>query len=164
MLNALSLHVAGQARAGLGAATGRPDSDAEALVALAVVAPGASQDALGLMLRLSQSAVTRLVDRLATAGLVARTPGVDRRTVALRLTPAGERLAEEALRSREAGTRALLDALDPAELESLTHLLGKLLAASVQEPADTWRTCRTCDTRVCHDLGRCPVTEAAAAL
>lgn len=163
LLNALALQVAGAAHARLAAATGRTGSDTEALVALAVVAPGASQDTLAGMLQLSQSAVTRLVDRLAAAHLVVRAAGTDHRTVALRLTPDGARLAEHALEAREAATRGLLGALDPAEAETLTALLRKLLAAGVHERADALRTCRICDARVCHDLGRCPVTEAAAA-
>jgi DNA-binding MarR family transcriptional regulator len=161
LLAALSLQVAGRTTAAAQTASERAPSDTTALVALAVVAPGASQDTVGLMLGLSQSGVTRLVDRLAQDGLVRREPGPDHRTVAVRTTAAGDQVARRALSARQQTSADFLAALDADEQEQLTTLLEKLLGGAVTEPADPWRICRMCDTAVCHDLDRCPVTDAA---
>lgn len=164
MLATLSLHVAGRTTAAAERASERVGSDTTALVALAVVAPGASQDALGRMLDLSQSGVTRLVDRLVQHGLVRREPGPDQRTVAVRTSAAGSQVAAKALQARRQASVHFLAALDADERRSLTALLEKLLGAAVREHADPFRICRMCDTAVCHDLDCCPVTDAARAV
>jgi DNA-binding MarR family transcriptional regulator len=70
---------------------------------------------------LSQSGVTRLVDRLERAGHVARMPcPEDRRVLWARLTDAGRARLEEARPTHLAGVRArFLAHFDDAELEEL---------------------------------------------
>lgn len=81
-------------------------------------------------LRLGSNAVTPLVDRLAAAGLVARSRGsADRRTVHAVLTPAGDALrvaaaaAQETIVCRTGLSIAALDALR-RELLALTDRIG----------------------------------------
>jgi len=82
------------------------------------------QIADGLLTR--RGDVTRLVDRLVEAGLVVRFPGVeDRRTVLVRITPAGRKLyrrVKTAVRSRH---DQQWSSLDLQELATLDHLLQK---------------------------------------
>lgn len=76
---------------------------------------------------LSESAATRLVDRLAAAALVERRPGhPDRRCVLAGLTPRGRRLAGAARDDRLAFLRDVLGALEPAEQEKLVDLFRKV--------------------------------------
>lgn len=164
LLATLALHVTGRTSSLARAASGRVESDTVALVALSVVAPGASQDTLGRMLALSQSGVTRLIDRLSQDGLVRREAGPDQRTVAVRTTVAGDRVADAALGARRQGSAECLAALDADEQQVLTTLLEKLLGGAVRERVDAFRICRMCEAAVCHDLDCCPVTHAARAL
>ena len=161
LLATLSLHVTGRTLSAARQAAERAESDTAALVALSVVVPGASQDTVGQMLGLSQSGVTRLVDRLAENGLVRRDPGPDQRTVAVRTTPAGDRTAQRALRARRENSVQVLSTLAADEQRLLAALLEKLLGGAVHERADAFRICRMCETAVCHDVDRCPVTDAA---
>lgn len=83
---------------------------------------------LGKALKMPQYATSRLIDRLARAGLVSRTPcPVDGRGLNIALTPEGEamlermRLVHAAALSRHVGAR-----LSDAEAASLAALLDKL--------------------------------------
>src|SRR4051794_30491020 len=70
--------------------------------------PGGSVESLRRVLGISQPAAVRLVDRLAAEGRLERLPGADRRTLSLRLTPAGERAAGAVLARRAEALRDLL--------------------------------------------------------
>ena len=144
--------------------TGRPTADTVALVGLAEVFPGASQDTLARALGLSQSGATRLVDRLVRDRLVTREPGPDGRTVSLRTTEQGFAAARATTRARRALLQELLTTLDEVEAARLTVLLEKLLGSLVHERLDAFRICRMCDVEVCHNRDCCPVTDAARAL
>ncbi|HXV58509.1 MAG TPA: MarR family transcriptional regulator [Gaiellaceae bacterium] len=115
--------------AGLQAQHGVGLNDFEALVLLA----GAEERRLrrvdlARQLGLTPSGITRLLDGLEEAGLVARAAcPVDRRVVYAQLTDAGADLLAAASRAHVGAIEALLEEhLAPAELEELAALLGKL--------------------------------------
>lgn len=74
----------------------------------------------------SNGNVTGLVERLATQGLVERTPHPkDRRAVTIRLSEAGRRAFDEMARAHEEWIADLFADLGPEEIEALMALLGK---------------------------------------
>ncbi len=153
LLGALSVAVAGRLDT---------SSEAAALTALHVYLGGRPIEALRRVLGLSHPATVRLVDRLVARGWVDRTPGVDRRSVALRLTDAGARRAVALLRARGEAMGEVLEALAPEDADRLAPLLERLLAGLVDDRAGARRICRFCDADACgHHVGRCPVTETA---
>jgi DNA-binding MarR family transcriptional regulator len=79
-------------------------------------------------LGLTSGGVTRLVDRVVTAGLVERAAcPSDRRVQWVRLTPEGKARLDAALTIHlDDLQRELLDRLDPTELATLTAILDKL--------------------------------------
>src|SRR5690348_3572214 len=83
--------------------------------------------------------ITRLLDRLAERGLIARErPAENRRTVHVGITPAGIALLDElADRVRECHLRQL-GHLCPEELETLTDLLRRARAPH-ETPESNWR-------------------------
>ena len=100
-----------------------------------------------------------------------RRPGPDGRTVALALTPAGRRLAEEVSDARRSVLLGVLDVLDDGERVALAGVLDKLVSAVVARRLDAraagvdpggW-LCRLCDPVACgRPQGRCPAANAAA--
>jgi DNA-binding MarR family transcriptional regulator len=88
----------------------------------------------------SHSATVRLIDGLARDGLVARAPGEDSRTVALRLTEPGEAAAAEVRRTRAACLDDLVDALSDKDVRGLEPVLERLRAASARDSDSRWRT------------------------
>jgi DNA-binding MarR family transcriptional regulator len=82
-------------------------------------------------LGVAESTATRLVDRLASADLVARHPSpTDRRAVLIGLTPTGRRIASSIARDRRAWLTELLELLEPDERVEFVHLFGKLASTS----------------------------------
>jgi DNA-binding MarR family transcriptional regulator len=68
--------------------------------------------------------ITRLVDRLETAGLVSRDRDAgDRRQVTCRITPAGLALLKKLDAPVDAAERATVTTLSPAEQRTLVRLL-----------------------------------------
>jgi DNA-binding MarR family transcriptional regulator len=80
---------------------------------------------------LTSGAVTNRIDRVEEKGLVERirTKG-DRRSYSIRLTPAGKRLADKAIKDHVAGLKESLNVLSEQEQRQLAYLLSKLLAAA----------------------------------
>jgi len=79
--------------------------------------------------------VTRAVDRLVARGFVKREQDeVDRRRVALTLTPAGRRAYEDIESVTRTVELSLLGALSLGERKSLSRLLGKLEERADQYP------------------------------
>lgn len=73
--------------------------------------------------------VTGLIDSLAAAGLVLRTPDTrDRRRVLVSITGKGRRLADRFRPAVHAAERPWLDCLDEAERRRLISLLGRVQA------------------------------------
>lgn len=134
--------------------------DQAALVIVATV-KGLSQEDLQRRVGLSQPGATRLVDRLAARRLINRTPGPDRRTWALRLTPAGEQEAREAMARRHDLLGQLTARLTPEEQRSAAAIIGHLLDAAVVAGQSPWRICRQCDQHACEQGAvTCPVDAA----
>ena len=118
---------------------GLASGDFDALAALRradpphALTPGALADAM----LVTSGAVTKRVDRLEAAGLVVRSlSSRDGRGRVVTLTAQGAALTERLIRVHMENERELLAALDPAELDVLGRLLGRLLvsveSASVQ--------------------------------
>lgn len=77
---------------------------------------------------ITSGAMTARLNRLESAGLIERTPdAADRRAVRVRLTPAGERLAERALVAVLAADERFLDPLGRRQREALAGTLKDLL-------------------------------------
>lgn len=89
--------------------------------------PGISQSAIAEALRFDRSTLVQIADRLEGRGLVVREPSAsDRRSHALKLTPAGTRLLgrlKEQVRTHEAQVGAVFDA---EERRVLIGLLERL--------------------------------------
>jgi DNA-binding MarR family transcriptional regulator len=108
----------------------------EALVLLAQAEDGRLRRVdLARRLALTPSGVTRLLESLEDAGLVARaTCPHDRRVVYARLTAAGTETLEAASCGHVGSIRALLEEhLTDAEVERLAELLGKLSGVPADE-------------------------------
>jgi DNA-binding MarR family transcriptional regulator len=119
--------------------------------------PGEPVEHLRRVLGISQPATVRVVDRLASEGLVERRPGRDRRTLALHLTPAGEAAANEALARRAESLRAMLDGLDREEQAALLPLLERLVSSLADDRPAAVRVCRLCDRDACTSGPGCPL-------
>lgn len=84
---------------------------------------------------LSSGAVTNRIDRVEKMGLVVRVPDPeDRRSIIVRLTPAGQKLADQAIEAQFEVMVAALGRLSKREREDLTRLLAKALL-SLEETA-----------------------------
>jgi DNA-binding MarR family transcriptional regulator len=86
---------------------------------------------LAATLGLSESAATRLVDRLEDAGLAERRPGKldDRRCVFAGLTPVGRKAQRRIQAQRRRVLKDILESLAPGERSKLVELFGKVAAA-----------------------------------
>lgn len=85
----------------------------------------------------TSGAVTKRVDRLEAAGLVARsTDPSDRRGVLVTLTPAGLEAVDVAASAYFAVSHGIMGALTPDERETLALLLRKLLAGFEAEAVE----------------------------
>jgi DNA-binding MarR family transcriptional regulator len=83
---------------------------------------------LARLLDLDKSSVTGLVDRAERRGLVVRAPSAaDRRSVLVRLTPAGQSLMSSAAELFAADVTELLGQLSARDQATLTRLVSKLL-------------------------------------
>jgi DNA-binding MarR family transcriptional regulator len=121
-----------------------PRLSAAQLSALIVVEKdeGINLRTLAGRLRMILSSASRLCDRLVAAGLVERVPGrVDRREIALYLTPYSRQLLEELRQARLAMLSAVLDRMSPAGRAALVRGLTEFAHAATEQPADT--TART---------------------
>lgn len=79
---------------------------------------------------LSSGGMTKRIDQLAAAGLVARRPDpTDRRGILVRLTRRGRRVIDAAIEVHLANERAILSSLKPAERRELDSILRTLLAS-----------------------------------
>lgn len=72
-------------------------------------------------------AITNRVDRLIERGLVEREVGTDRRTVIVRLTPAGLKLVDKVVHSHLGTERDAVRSLSARQQEQLSALLRQLL-------------------------------------
>lgn len=163
LLGALAIALGDELRAATDRAAERGATAPAAIVALSGYLPGAPIDALARVLGLSHSGAVRLVDRLATDGLLERGAASDGRAVALRPTPAGEALADRVLAARREVLERALAPLSAEERGQLGGLLARMLAGLTEDRAAARRICRLCEIDTCHHRGTCPVTAAADA-
>jgi MarR family transcriptional regulator, negative regulator of the multidrug operon emrRAB len=165
LLGALALTLADRADEAVRDGAGVAGSDAAALVTLRNYAEGEPLDLLRKALALSHPGVVRLADRLQGRGLVERRRSDrDGRAVALQLTAAGRRAADEALAARAGALDEALSVLDSAERRALEGMLERMLGIETTDATASLVICRMCDPDVCGHPGRCPVTQAAVAL
>lgn len=90
--------------------------------------------AMGILL----SSASRLCDRLVAAGVLEREPGrVDRREIALHLTPAGRRLLDQLRADRRGMIEAVLSGMSPAGRQALLRGLQEFeaVAGATEEAA-----------------------------
>ncbi|MFC5731581.1 MULTISPECIES: MarR family winged helix-turn-helix transcriptional regulator [Nocardioides] len=156
LLGAWSLTVADRLDA-VGREAGLSATDQAAVVTL-LTYPDHAVSWLGDVLALTSSGATRLVDRLAGAGWVVRSPGDDTRQRRLRLTQAGVDIAERVMRSRETALSECLAPLDDRARGELERALERMIGASTGSLLPALRTCRLCDRSACRSGGRdCPL-------
>ena len=172
LLGAWALAVCDRMTAAAAAAAGRGGQAPAALVALDQFAGGGTIEQLRQVLGLTHSAAVRLIDGLVADGHVARGHRVaDRRSVALRLTPAGRAAARRIVQARAAAVEEALAGLTDAQRLSLTvlaeRLTGDLASLRLEQhamgepPACGW-LCRLCDFQACgRPEGRCPAAARA---
>jgi DNA-binding MarR family transcriptional regulator len=171
VLGALSLVVSDQINTAVEAIARLGSSAPAALVALHEFLDGGSVTQLSSVLGLTHSGTVRLVDRLATEGLVERAGAQDKRAVSVVLTLAGRRAAARILQAREQSLASALSAFSPDEVDKLAAALDTMLttvtlgraeahSARSNEPFRPW-LCRLCDFAACgRSEGSCPVHNA----
>lgn len=173
LLGALGLAIADRVHAATEEAAGYGAAGPAALVALHEFRSGGTIDELRDVVGLSHSGAVRLVDRLATDGLVERRRGPDARAVSVRLTLSGHARARRVLAARSRVLDEVVAGLDADEQAMLTSVLERLLATMTEQriharlagdpPTGGW-LCRMCDLDCCGRAeGRCPTAEAAKA-
>ncbi len=164
LLGALSLVIADRMADAMTEAGGRPSSGAAALSALLHFLDRPTVDLLRQVLGLTSSGTVRLIDKMAESGYVQRGPGDDGRSTSVSLTPDGQTAAERVAAARAGVLLAALDALSPAERETLRGLMSEMLAGLIRGPGAVRWMCRLCDTGVCRGTeGGCPVSNAVRA-
>lgn len=129
----------------------------ETTAAIVVIghAAGLSIDELGRVLGLSHAGTVRLVDRLVTAGIAARsTAGRDRRAVALNLSEAGEDRLSAILQRRNQSLTELLSNVPPSDYVALERIAEALLTRMSDNAVSALTICRLCDTKRCDE---CPM-------
>jgi DNA-binding MarR family transcriptional regulator len=90
----------------------------------------APMGSLADQIALTGGGVTRMIDRMAAAGLVERVPcASDRRVVYAGLTPEGHAVLDKAVSVHEANLREMLADFSEAELDGLDDTLRRLRAA-----------------------------------
>jgi DNA-binding MarR family transcriptional regulator len=132
-------------------------ADHAALVTL-LTHPAHTVSWLGDILGLTSSGITRLVDRLDTAGWVTRTIGADARSRRLRLTAAGRARALAVLRARQAAMASALEPLTEHERQELERLLDVVVGHLAKTRVPAMQVCRLCDRAACASGARaCPL-------
>ena len=124
--------------------------------ALALLAhmPGLSIRMLSVGVGLSHAGTVRLVDRLATEGLIERRDhSSDGRTRSLYLTEAGKTVSDDVLNSRD---RVIAEGLAVLthEVRLLGEISGRVLRARLESLEHSYRVCRLCCYEGCPN---CPV-------
>jgi MarR family transcriptional repressor of emrRAB len=163
VIGAAGLLVGDLVRGAVEDATGAQGATAAALTALLGWADGRHVDALALGLRLSQSRTVRVVDTLERDGLVRRrSDPADRRRTLVDLTPAGRRLATQAVARRTGALEQVLASLTAEETAVLARVAEAVVLAGATDRHEARAICRMCDVDGCgHAAGRCPSTLGA---
>ena len=125
--------------------------------ALALLAhmPGLSIRMLAVGVGLSHAGTVRLVDRMATEGLIERREhSTDGRTRALHLTPAGTVASNAVLAARDQVLAAGLSILSPDEIKTLCGIAERVLRNRLENLEQSYRICRLCCYEGCTN---CPI-------
>ena len=110
---------------------------------------------LARIVGVAQPTCVRVVDGLATEGLVARGPKAGR-DVQLRLTAYGEIEAERLGKARLQAIYPLLDDMSLNQGVALGMFAAQLMAAATDSRLTANRNCRLCDRGICQGAA-CPV-------
>jgi DNA-binding MarR family transcriptional regulator len=163
-LGAVALTVGDAMREAVEAATGLSGGVPAALISLHEWADGESVEVLADAMRVTHSRAVRVVDRLEAADLARRERSeADGRRALVVLEPAGQALAERALRARSRVLVEIVDSLGAEQATQLERLLGPLLAVRTGDTRVARGICRMCDAHGCgHYDGACPVSIATA--
>jgi DNA-binding MarR family transcriptional regulator len=173
LLGALAAGLTDGVHEAMSAAAQLDQAAATALIALLDFSPRGSVQTLSQVLGLTHSGTVRLVDRLVTAGYVARMPGRDARSRSPRLTTSGVRVARRVRIAREGAIAHTIGTLSDSERAALTGLCEHLVSAITRQRLEQRAAgltpaggalCRMCDFTACgRQKGACPAAEAAAA-
>jgi MarR family transcriptional regulator, negative regulator of the multidrug operon emrRAB len=155
-IGALALALVDLMQASVASPDGLDAIDATALNAIGH-RPGCSIRELASVLALTHPGAVRCVDRLATAGLIARRAGPDARTAALHLTARGKSTWTALRDARLAALATLVDDLPARERAAAEGLANALLPALCPSAEASERICRLCAEHVCVPAG-CPIT------
>lgn len=120
--------------------------------------PGQSIESLRHALGLTQSAATRLIERLEHAGFVVneKTDVTDGRKAVLSLSVRGTKVMNKILAVRESVIKDHLDLLNEQEQVQFGAFLEKLMTNLAATKTESDYVCRMCDMRNCPD-DVCPV-------
>ena len=118
---------------------------------------------LSRALGLSHMTTVRLVDKLEAAGLVLSETGIDKRSVALRLSDLGRERARAVVNERCVLLGDFIDVLTPEQQHHLDDIAETLLRSMVEAAQDADHICRLCDGTECPP-DRCPIHLKAVAL
>ena len=95
--------------------------------------PGIGVSGLAAREGISAPGMSKFVDRLVVAGLVARAPVADRRKVGLEITEEGDRVLRSVKKRRTAWLAARLRDLSPEELEAIDAAIEPLAHLLVED-------------------------------
>ena len=141
------------------ASSSRAPEAGPAASALALLAhkPGLSIRMLAVGVGLSHAGTVRLVDRLASEGVIERRGhSTDGRTRSLYLTSAGKIASDEVLASRDQVIAEGLSVLDPGEIKILSDIAERVLRARLENLDHSYHICRLCCYEGCTS---CPVDD-----
>ena len=141
------------------ASSSRAPEAGPAASALALLAhkPGLSIRMLAVGVGLSHAGAVRLVDRLATEGLIERREhSTDGRTRSLYLTRAGKIASDKVLASRDQVIAEGLSILRPRELKILCDIAERVLRSRLENLEQSYRICRLCCYEGCTN---CPIDD-----
>lgn len=119
--------------------------------------PGTHIVELSRILGLTHSAAVRVVDVLASEGLIARSSGVgDARRIALVPTAEGKRRGREMRAAREQALEGLLAPLSEGQRDQLAQILDAMLGGVPRRRDEARHICRFCEHSACTGSS-CPV-------
>lgn len=114
---------------------GIPHTWFEVMLRIARTPGGLTMSALASQITLTTGGVTRLFDRMITAGLVERVPcPSDRRVILAGLTEPGRRKLDEALKVHTPSLNAVFAELSTEDIAALDNLLERLLHSARSAP------------------------------
>lgn len=148
ILGAFCLSVSDQIQGAANDALGMAASFPAAIVQIGMFSAqlGNLQSALSL----TQSAATRLVQKLEEQGLVVKEKSaVDSRQACLRLTDKGRSEMEKILTNRYSVLQAAVKTLTFDETSQLEKIISKILKFTIQDRQKSDMACRLCDLSSC---------------